>query len=65
MNKKDLLTVLEDNVGFTINTPYYKSPQLNMSKIRFVNDHILEITVAHKEYMYIDVRDVSTVRVIK
>ena len=65
MNKKDLLAVLEDCIVFTINTPYYKSLELNMSRIRFVNDHILELTVAHKEFIYIDIRDISTVRVIK
>lgn len=65
MNKKELLAVLEDNIVFTINTPYYKSPELNMSKINFVNDHILELTIAHKEFMYIDIRDISTVRVLK
>ena len=65
MNKVEIAHILKDSIAFTISTATYKSPELNKHKVSFIGDNILELVVSHGEYMYINVKDVKNVRVIK
>ena len=60
MNKKQIETIAEQYVTFTIETNLYKSPPLNKDKIEFAFDGVM--VVKEEKDVFIQIKDIRIVR---
>lgn len=66
MNKTNVLTMTENAIVFDLYTKFGHSfKELNQSKLEFITDKQIKITVGHKKYAYIDVGSIIRIDVME
>lgn len=66
MNKTNVNEIIQDAILFTVYTKWGdRFPELNQDKLTFLTDKLIQITLAHEKYAYIDIGSVTRIDVTK